>query len=67
MIGGAAAQGLAFHTDRTGQTHRSWWVAASAIEDVKWLRGRGEARLTNGMLVPISRSQAAPLKAAGWF
>lgn len=49
------------------RTHRSWWVAASAIEDVKWLRGRGEARLTNGMLVPISRGQAAPLKAAGWF
>ena len=48
------------------QTHRSWWVAASAIEDVHWLRGRGQARLTCGLNVPISRAQAAPLKAAGW-
>ena len=49
------------------RTHRSWWVAANAIEDVRWLRGRGEARLKCGLVVPISRSQAAPLKAAGWF
>lgn len=49
------------------QTHRSWWVAADAIEDVRWLRGRGEARLKSGLKVPISRSQAPPLKAAGWF
>lgn len=49
------------------QTHRSWWVAADAIEDVTWLRGRGEAKLKSGLTVPISRSQAAPLKAAGWF
>lgn len=48
------------------QTHRSWWVAASAIEDVHWSRGRGQARLTCGLNVPISRAQAAPLKAAGW-
>ena len=49
------------------QTHRSWWIAASAIDKVTWLRGRGEARLTSGLVVPISRSNAAPLKAAGWF
>lgn len=49
------------------QTHRSWWVAADAIDQVKWLRGRGEARLKCGLTVPISRSNAAPLKAAGWF
>jgi len=49
------------------QTHRSWWVAADAIDDVKWLRGRGEAKLKCGLVVPISRSNAAPLKAAGWF
>lgn len=49
------------------QTHRSWWVAADAIDDVKWLRGRGEAKLKCGLLVPISRSNAGPLKAAGWF
>lgn len=49
------------------QTHRSWWVAAHAIDEVTWLRGRGEARLTSGLTVPISRGNAAPLKAAGWF
>jgi hypothetical protein len=49
------------------RTHRSWWVAADAIDGVKWLRGRGEAQLTCGLTVPISRSNAAPLKAAGWF
>ena len=49
------------------RTHRSWWVAAGAIQDVRWLRGRGEARLKCGLVVPISRNQAAPLKAAGWF
>ncbi|RAK63717.1 LytTR family transcriptional regulator [Phenylobacterium kunshanense] len=49
------------------RTHRSWWVAAEAIDEVKWLRGRGEARLKCGLMVPISRGQAAALKAAGWF
>jgi hypothetical protein len=49
------------------RTHRSWWVAADAIEDVKWTRSRGEARLTCGLAVPVSRSQARALKAAGWF
>lgn len=48
------------------RTHRSWWVAACAIEDVRWRRGAGEARLTGGLAVPISRSNAAALKAAGW-
>lgn len=49
------------------RTHRSWWVAADAIEEVRWRRGSGEARLTGGLTVPVSRSQAGPLKAAGWF
>ena len=49
------------------QTHRSWWVAAHAIQDVKWLRGRGEARLKGGLTVPISRSNAPALREAGWF
>ena len=49
------------------QTHRSWWVAADAIDEVKWSRGRGEARLKCGLVVPVSRSQAPALKDAGWF
>lgn len=48
------------------RTHRSWWVAADAIEDVRWRRGAGEARLTGGLCVPVSRSNAAALKQAGW-
>lgn len=47
--------------------HRSWWVASDAIEDVRWLRGRGELRLKSGLVAPVSRSQAAGLKQAGWF
>jgi hypothetical protein len=46
--------------------HRSWWVAAEAIEAVRWKRGGGEARLQGGLAVPVSRSHAAALKAAGW-
>ncbi len=46
--------------------HRSWWAAADAIEAVKWNRGSGEARLTGGIVAPVSRSCAAVLKEAGW-
>jgi hypothetical protein len=48
------------------RTHRSWWVAACAIDGVRWSRGRGELRLTTGLIVPVSRSQAQALKSAGW-
>jgi DNA-binding LytR/AlgR family response regulator len=48
------------------RTHRSWWVAACAIDGVRWSRGRGELRLTSGLVVPVSRSQAQALKTAGW-
>ena len=46
--------------------HRSWWVAAEAIEAVRWKRGGGEARLAGGIVAPVSRSYEAALKAAGW-
>ena len=49
------------------QTHRSWWVAASAIEAVRWRRGRGELRLASGLTVPVSRSHTHVLKREGWF
>jgi hypothetical protein len=49
------------------RTHRSWWVAADAIEAVRWRRGRGELRLAGGLIAPVSRSQAPVLKNAGWF
>ena len=46
--------------------HRSWWAAADAIEAVRWKRGTGEARLTGGIVAPVSRSCADALKEAGW-
>lgn len=49
------------------RVHRSWWVAAEAIEGVRWRRGAGEARLTGGLEVPVSRTYAPILKEAGWF
>jgi hypothetical protein len=49
------------------QVHRSWWAAADAIEGVRWRRGRGELKLAGGLAVPVSRTHAASLKAAGWF
>jgi hypothetical protein len=49
------------------QTHRSWWVAAGAIEAVRWRRGRGELRLSCGLTVPVSRTHSAVLKREGWF
>jgi len=48
------------------QLHRSWWAAADAIEAVRWTRGGGEARLTGGIVAPVSRTYAAALKSAGW-
>lgn len=49
------------------RVHRSWWVAAGAIETVRWRRGGGEARLRGGLIVPVSRTFAPALKDAGWF
>jgi len=49
------------------RTHRSWWVAAEAIEGVAWRKGVGEARLAGGLSAPVSRSYGPALKDAGWF
>ncbi|MFN3559555.1 MAG: LytTR family DNA-binding domain-containing protein [Brevundimonas sp.] len=49
------------------RVHRSWWIAAEAVEAVQWRRGAGEAHLVGGLIAPISRTHAAVLKAAGWF
>lgn len=49
------------------RVHRSWWVAADAIEDACWRRGAGELRLPGGLIVPVSRTYAPVLKDAGWF
>ena len=49
------------------RVHRSWWVAAEAIEAVRWRRGAGEVRLAGGLEAPVSRTYAPVLKEAGWF
>lgn len=49
------------------RVHRSWWVAADAVEDVRWRRGAGEIRLVGGLVAPISRTYRPLLKEAGWF
>jgi hypothetical protein len=49
------------------RVHRSWWVAADAVEDVRWRRGVGEMRLSGGLTAPVSRTYAPVLKEAGWF
>lgn len=49
------------------QVHRSWWVAESAVEEAL-VDGRNmRLRLTNNLLVPVSRSAVAAVRAAGWL
>lgn len=49
------------------RVHRSWWVAADAVEEVRWRRGAGEMRLVGGLRAPVSRTYGPMLKEAGWF
>ncbi|CAO3405736.1 LytTR family DNA-binding domain-containing protein [Azospirillum largimobile] len=49
------------------QVHRSYWVAASAVTAVERKPdGKLSLRLTNGLLVPVSRTHAPSVRAAGW-
>jgi hypothetical protein len=49
------------------QVHRSWWVAAKAVER----HAAGDRKVTlvlrNGLEVPVARSAVAAVKAAGWL
>jgi DNA-binding LytR/AlgR family response regulator len=49
------------------QTHRSWWVAKSAVADAERLDGRAVLTLKGGAEVPVSRGFAKALRSAGWF
>jgi len=49
------------------RVHRSWWVAADTVEDLRWRRGTGELHLVGGLRAPVSRTYRAVLKQAGWF
>jgi hypothetical protein len=49
------------------QVHRSWWVARSAVAQVRREGSRLMLRLENGIDFPVSRSGVARLRAAGWL
>lgn len=49
------------------QTHRSWWVARSAITAVERDGRSVRLKLTTGEVAPVSRDAAAQLKAAQWI
>jgi hypothetical protein len=49
------------------QVHRSWWVARSAVRQIRREGSRLVLRLENGIDVPVSRSGVARLRAAGWL
>jgi hypothetical protein len=49
------------------QTHRSWWVARSAVAEVRRSDGRAVLTLKDGASFPVSRTYARALRAAGWW
>ena len=49
------------------QTHRSWWVARSAVTGAERLDGRALLTLKDGAEAPVSRGFAKALRAAGWY
>ncbi|MDB5719771.1 MAG: hypothetical protein JWP15_389, partial [Alphaproteobacteria bacterium] len=49
------------------RTHRSWWVARSAIDSVRRGNGRAELTLKGDIVAPVSRSYLPALQQAGWF
>lgn len=49
------------------RVHRSWWVAGDAIKAGRWRRGSGELEVEGALTVPVSRSGAPELRAAGWL
>lgn len=49
------------------RTHRSWWVAKSAVKSTRRSNGRVALVLTNDAEVPVSRGYASELREAGWL
>lgn len=49
------------------QTHRSWWVALSAVKEIEKKDGRVCIVLTDGTRAPVSRSFHKALRAEGWL
>lgn len=49
------------------QTHRSWWVAETGVESARSQNGRIVLTLKSGVEVPVSRTYAPAVRAAGWM
>lgn len=49
------------------RTHRSWWVARSAVTGAKRGDGRATLSLKSSVEAPVSRAYASALRAAGWY
>jgi hypothetical protein len=49
------------------RTHRSWWVARSAVRGVERGDGRATLTLEGGLSVPVSRRYARTLREAYWW
>lgn len=48
------------------RVHRSWWVARTAVDTVRWKAGRGEFTLSDGAVVPVSRTYTGALRGTDW-
>lgn len=49
------------------QVHRSWWVAAAAVDGSERDARNWRLRLSNGVLVPVARNRVAEVRARGWI
>ncbi|MFT4090317.1 MAG: LytTR family DNA-binding domain-containing protein [Asticcacaulis sp.] len=49
------------------QTHRSWWVALSAVRDIEKKDGKVCLVLADGTRAPVSRRFQKALRAEGWI
>lgn len=62
------ARAVAAMADREGlRVHRSWWVARDAVEAVVPAGRQWKLRLKGGLEAPVSRTNTARLREAGWL
>jgi len=48
------------------QTHRSWWVSAAGVSELRRDNGKVEILLKSGATAPVSRTYQPAIKAANW-
>ena len=49
------------------RTHRSWWVARSAVRSIRRMDGRAKLTLDNGVTAPVSRTFVQELAERSWL